>query len=79
MISNFTKGETFFISYNNQVLLVVTLRCALSLLHPQKMFFHSPTVRPRREYTLIWGRAYWLDLKAARALSIPTGRAERGW
>ena len=45
IISNFTKGETFFISYDNQVL----LKCApTSCALPRKVFL-SPSVWERRE------------------------------
>ena len=36
VISNFTKRETFFISYNNQVLLEVISRCAPLLVTSKK-------------------------------------------
>ena len=57
--SNFTKEDTFFISYNNQMLSGVISRCGTRSCTLQKKIFLSPSVWPKREYTwtLIWKKS----------------------
>ena len=55
IISNFKKGETFFIFYKNQALLGVFSRCGSPFFHPPKkaplLSFLSPSIWEKREYT----------------------------
>ena len=81
IISNFTKGQTFFIFYDNQVLLKVISQCGPS----------SCTLQKRPSYPLhfdqegnipghsIDGQGYWLALKIFWVFPVPTGRVAIGW
>ena len=59
IISNFTKGETYFISYNNQVLLGVIWRWSSSSCTLQRKIFLVPSVWTMKEYTWthIWKKS----------------------
>ena len=70
VISNFTKRETFFISYNNQVLLEVISSCAPPCNLKKRPSF--PLQFGQKENILGYSfkrRAYWFVLKAARVFS----------
>ena len=71
IISNFTKWGTFFIPFNNQVLLRVFLKCSPSYCTLQK--------RPSFPFSLAMIIYLSTHLRYTSIFPIPTGRVERGW
>ena len=80
IISNLTKGETFFISYNNELLLEVISRCSnppWSLQKKQPLFqFGQEENMPGHSTEK---GAHRCVLKTDRVFPIPTNKVERGW
>ena len=78
IILNFTKGETFFISYNNQVLLRVILQLGLPSCTLQKRLssflqFGQEENIPRHLFEK-W--SYWFVLKTVKLFQILTRRVK---
>ena len=77
IISNFTKGETFLISYKNQLLIEVTLCTLLFSQSPfRKTTIIHPSVWASREFTwtVIWKKSLLICFESYWVSPIPTGR-----
>ena len=76
IISNFTKGETLIIFYDNQVFLGIISQCGHPSYTFQKIFtLYSPLQLRQEEnirgYSIERG-AYWFVLKIAKMFPLPT-------
>ena len=76
IISNFTKGETLIIFYDNQVFLGIISQCDHPSYTFQKIFtLYSPLQLGQEEnirgYSIERG-AYWFVLKIAKMFPLPT-------
>ena len=82
VISNFTKRETFFISYNNQVLLEVISSCA-PLLVTSKKGPSFPFSLAKRKYTwiLIQKKSLLVCFKSCQGVLFPQRKrtVQRRW
>ena len=80
IISNLTRGETFFISYNNEVLLEVISRCGTPpwILQKKLPLFQFGQEENMPGHSTEKG-AHRLILKTDRVFPIPTSKVERGW
>ena len=76
IISNFTKGETFLISYNNQVLLGIISQCNPPSCTLQKCFPLLFSLAKKRIYLDISKKSLRFVLKTARELRVELRKIE---